>query len=171
MKTVLIVDDSEIDRLIHQKFWANEASHGNTYCFQWLRSSYPLNEYFQRAKSLPNIILLDLNMPVMDGSRLLKVSRLCLWPARKFTIVIVTSSSSRLDIQKLKKKVSISIWRNLSPKKAFECTLRGSPINSSNLLRIYGDSKNSKDRWYSWNHSWQTNSVFEISGRPFRKIQ
>lgn len=106
MKTVLIVDDSEIDRLIHRKILEqvkqvkeiHTASSGH-------EAIALLNEYSQLGKSLPHIILLDLNMPVMDGFKFIESFKtLPLVDKENVTIVIVTSSSSSLDMKKAKEK-------------------------------------------------------------------
>ncbi len=106
MKTVLIVDDSEIDRLIHTKIVErikevrdiHTASNGS-------EAIILLNEYFQQVKSLPHIILLDLNMPIMDGFAFIEsFKNLPLAGKENVTIAIVTSSDSRLDRQRAKEK-------------------------------------------------------------------
>jgi len=120
MKTVLIVDDSEIDRLIHTKIIErikevrdiHTASNGS-------EAITLLNEYFQKEKSLPHIILLDLNMPIMDGFAFIeRFKTLPLEGKENVTIAIVTSSGSRLDIQKAKEKgIDIYLEKPISEEK------------------------------------------------------
>jgi CheY-like chemotaxis protein len=120
MKTVLIVDDSEIDRLIHTKILEqikqvreiHTASNGG-------EAITLLNEYFQQVKSLPHIILLDLNMPIMDGFAFIEsFKKLPLAGKENVIIAIVSSSSSRLDIQKAKEKgIDIYLEKPLSEEK------------------------------------------------------
>ena len=119
MKSVLIVDDSEIDRLIHTKIIErikevrdiHTASNGS-------EAITLLNEYFQQEKSLPHIILLDLNM-IMDGFAFIEnFKNLPLAGKENVTIAIVTSSSSRLDIQKAKEKgIDIYLEKPISEEK------------------------------------------------------
>ena len=120
MKTVLIVDDSEIDRLIHRKILEqvkqvreiHTASNGD-------EAIILLNEYFQNIKSLPHIILLDLNMPVMDGLTFIeRFKNLPLAGKEHVTIVIVTSSPSSSDLQKVKERgVDIYLEKPLTEEK------------------------------------------------------
>ncbi len=120
MKTVLIVDDSEIDRLIHRKILEqvkevreiHTASNGD-------EAISLLNEYFQNIKSLPHIILLDLNMPVMDGLTFIeRFKNLPLAGKENVTIVIVTSSPSAFDLHKVKERgVDIYLEKPLTEEK------------------------------------------------------
>jgi CheY-like chemotaxis protein len=61
------------------------------------------NSYFQRAVPLPTTILLDLNMPIMDGFGFIEAFRRLPHPdVAKVKIVIVTSSSSPSDVSRAK---------------------------------------------------------------------
>ena len=102
MKTVLIVDDSEVDTFIHKRILEqlkpvkeiHTAANGND-------AIKLLNEYFQNIRPLPDIILLDLNMPIMDGFGFIKAFKdLPLAGKENVTIVVVTSSTSPSDISK-----------------------------------------------------------------------
>ncbi|RTY87769.1 response regulator [Flavobacterium sp. RSP15] len=61
-----------------------------------------LKHYFDTNENLPDIILLDLNMPVMDGWQFLD-EFLLIASEKKITIFIMTSSIDPNDIEKAKK--------------------------------------------------------------------
>lgn len=95
-KTMLI-DDSEIDLFIHQRFlelcnFSKElvAHKSAESALDWLRN---LN-----GAEPPNIIFLDLNMPVVDGFSFLKLFSQLPEKIRKGSrIVVLTSSNSVTD--------------------------------------------------------------------------
>lgn len=95
-KTIL-VDDSEIDLFIHRRFlelcnFSKEliAYKSAETALAWLRN---LN-----GASPPDIIFLDLNMPVVDGFTFLKLFSQLPDPIKKTTrIVVLTSSNSVTD--------------------------------------------------------------------------
>ena len=60
-----------------------------------------LNDYYKRT--LPDIILLDINMPIMDGFGFLEAfNKLNLKGKEKVSIIVVTSSLDPGDISKVK---------------------------------------------------------------------
>jgi CheY-like chemotaxis protein len=104
-KSVLIVDDNQIDTLINERILASlglvkqfhKASNGE-------EALQIVNEYKNATQVVPDIILLDLNMPVMDGFQFIQAFQALEFPQKeKILIVIVTSSSSREDIDRIKK--------------------------------------------------------------------
>ena len=82
---ILAVDDSKTVRRIAQEALSefecdvNEATNG-------------FNALFTMERSLPDLILLDVNMPVMDGIAFLKAVKQM--PAYKFTPVIMLTTES-----------------------------------------------------------------------------
>lgn len=106
MKSVLIVDDNEIDTLIHRKVLErigrvrqiHSANNGHA-------AIALLNSYLEQSKPLPDIILLDLNMPIMNGFAFIdRFKELDLPGKENVIIVIVTSSSSAADLRAVKEK-------------------------------------------------------------------
>ncbi len=106
MKSVLIVDDNEIDTLIHRKVLeriqhvrqVHSAKNGHA-------AIALLNAYSEQSKPLPDIILLDLNMPIMNGFAFIdKFQELELPGKENVIIVVVTSSNSSADLRAVKEK-------------------------------------------------------------------
>ena len=104
MKNILLVDDDNIfnflnTKLLHQSGIAEEihtALNGK-------EALDLLNNYYTGAFALPDVILLDLNMPVMDGFTFLEAfKKLSLPRKEKVRIIIVTSSDNPKDRAKAK---------------------------------------------------------------------
>jgi CheY-like chemotaxis protein len=103
MKDVLLVDDDQICNLISSKTlekmgFANEihtALNGK-------EAINLFNDYYNRTKTLPDLILLDLNMPIMDGFGFLEAfNRLNLPNKGNVKIIIVTSSQNPDDVRRV----------------------------------------------------------------------
>lgn len=101
-RPILIADDDEDDRLLavdalrecgclHDIHWVENGRQVMDYILR-------RNEYSILADSaLPSLILLDLNMPLMDGRQALVELKCCVLP-ETIPVVILTTSSSRYDI-------------------------------------------------------------------------
>lgn len=87
MKTCLVVDDSKVVRKISRRIMENLSFS--------VREAENGQEAFESCeKSLPNVILLDWNMPVMDGLTCLKKIRSL--PKSKDTVVIFCTTENDL---------------------------------------------------------------------------
>lgn len=104
MKNVLLVDDDSVFNYINTKLIqrlgiANEihtALNGQ-------EAITLINEYFQGSRPMPDVILLDLNMPIMDGFTFIEAFRALRLPqVHDVKIVIVTSSSDPNDFVRAK---------------------------------------------------------------------
>lgn len=99
MKNVLIVDDDSVFNFLSTK--ALEAMGFVNDIHTALNGQQALdlfNEYYSGTKHLPDFILLDLNMPIMDGFGFLEAfRRLDLPNKEKMKIIIVTSSIDPQD--------------------------------------------------------------------------
>ena len=100
MKNILLVDDDDIFNFLNTKTLqlsgiANEihtALNGQ-------EALDLLNHYYESNASLPDIILLDLNMPVMDGFCFIEAFRKIDLPRiEDVSIIIVTSSPNHSDM-------------------------------------------------------------------------
>ena len=90
---VILLDDDEDDRfLIHQAF----RTYSSTYLLQALEKPEELFQLLDDSVVLPALILLDLNMPLMNGFEVLKQLRSRIAYAA-IPIVILTTSEAESD--------------------------------------------------------------------------
>ena len=105
MKNILLVDDDSIFNFLNSKMLEKTGLANEVHtALNGKQAIDLLNSYYMKASSLPDIILLDLNMPVMDGFEFLEAFKKINTPNKeKVNIVIVTSSQDPNDIAKAKK--------------------------------------------------------------------
>lgn len=99
---ILLVDDDDICQLIGSKAilsmgLANEVH----YAHNGKEALDVFNSYFCGEIAIPNVILLDLNMPIVDGFEFIRAfQQLKFLHKEKVLIIITTSSISSYDIDK-----------------------------------------------------------------------
>jgi CheY-like chemotaxis protein len=123
---VLLVDDDRIFNLLSKKTLGNmdfiEEIHT---ALNGQEAIDLINDYFQGAKTLPDIILLDLNMPIMDGFGFIEAfKKLDANGDAQVKIIVVTSSQNPDDIERVK---GFGITEYLTK-----------PISEKDLLRALG---------------------------------
>lgn len=98
--SILLVDDDPVSNFIFEKTLAKLGVSREVHCAVNGREALRvLSDRFERGVPFPAIILLDLNMPVMDGFTFLEAFRsLTFSNLEKIRIVIVTSSENRSDM-------------------------------------------------------------------------
>jgi len=104
MKKVLLVDDDSIcnflsARILHRLGFMNDIDTA----LNGKEALQLFNDYLQNSIPLPDVVLLDLNMPIMDGFAFLEAfQKLPLEHKDKIKIIIVTSSNNEQDFQRAK---------------------------------------------------------------------
>jgi|SRR5579859_1770061 len=104
MKNVLLVDDDSICNFLNTATLQRMGFVNDIHAALNGKQAIDLfNDYFGRSKPLPDIILLDLNMPIMDGFSFLEAFRGLELPGKdQVKIIIVSSSANPNDINRAK---------------------------------------------------------------------
>ncbi len=100
---ILLVDDSEDDIMIAQKAFAQLAFPHKLETAPSARAALDYlqcrGKYADRKPVLPDLLLLDINMPLMDGFALLKILKAD--PLlKKIPVIMLTSSAAREDVSR-----------------------------------------------------------------------
>jgi CheY-like chemotaxis protein len=101
MKNVLLVDDDQVFNFLSTKILERMGVADNIHvALNGEEALALLNNYYQGSMSMPDVILLDLNMPIMDGFGFLQAfQRLSLPKIERIKIVIVSSSQDPQDVE------------------------------------------------------------------------
>src|SRR5688572_22036260 len=102
--SILLVDDEHIFNFISSKILQGMGVTDNIHvALNGDEALNLLNSYFSGTQTVPRIIFLDLNMPIMDGFSFIEAfHRLAFAQKEKIVIAIVTSSQDPSDIHRAK---------------------------------------------------------------------
>lgn len=104
MKNILLVDDDNIFNFLNTKLLRQAGIADEIHAALNGKEAIDLlNNYYMGSRALPDVILLDLNMPVMDGFSFLEAFKKLNLPRKNnVSIIIVTSSDNPKDMAKAK---------------------------------------------------------------------
>lgn len=101
-KNVLLVDDDHVFNFLSGRLFEKLGfSDGIHMAMNGAEALKLINDYYSGTQSLPDVILLDLNMPVMDGFEFIEAFQRIRMPNKdRVKIVIVSSSQDQKDIER-----------------------------------------------------------------------
>jgi CheY-like chemotaxis protein len=107
-KSVLLVDDSNIDNFINQKVMSSLGLVREIHtALNGEQALQVFNQYQNGVIAIPDVILLDLNMPVMDGFGFIQAFQSLNFPHKENVLIIVLTSSSNSDDMNRVKQLGI----------------------------------------------------------------
>ena len=104
-KDVFVVDDDKVFHFIIKKLFSkNNIDISPSFYLNGLEAIEEIKEKINSGNTLPDLILLDINMPIMDGWQFLDEFRKTgiVTQGERTTIYLVSSSDSISDINKAK---------------------------------------------------------------------
>ncbi len=115
--TVMLIDDSEIDNLINQKMIEAASVADVIYTHTGGKSALEFLRNVEKLegadKILPDVVFLDIDMPLMDGFQFLdEFEKLSAKLRKKCKIVMLTSSINPEDSSRSKKYTAVRQYLN-----------------------------------------------------------
>jgi len=113
----MLIDDNEIDNLINQKMIEAAAITENIYTHTGAKSAIEFLKNMEKMdvadKVLPDVIFLDIDMPLMDGFQFLdEFANLSQLTRKKCKIIMLTSSINPQDFNRAKKYENVKLYLN-----------------------------------------------------------
>ena len=116
-RSVMLIDDNEIDNLINQKMIESASMTEHIYVHTSAKSAIEFLRNMEKLdladKVLPDVIFLDIDMPLMDGFQFLdEFEKLSGSTKKKCKIVMLTSSINPQDFNRSKKYLNVKLYLN-----------------------------------------------------------
>jgi CheY-like chemotaxis protein len=114
---IMLIDDNEIDNLINQKMIEAAAITEKIFTYTSAKSGLEFLKNMEKLdmadKILPDLIFLDIDMPLMDGFQFLdEFEKFSPALKKKCKIVMLTSSINPQDYNLAKKYASVKLFLN-----------------------------------------------------------
>ena len=108
--SLCIVDDDEVYKFFVKKILKIKKLADDVLTFTDGEEAFNyINENKENLEKLPDIIFLDINMPIMDGFQFMdEYTKIKAKIDKKITIYMITSSIDPIDLERSKKYVEIS---------------------------------------------------------------
>lgn len=113
----MLIDDNEIDNLINQKMVEAASITEHIYIHTGARSAIEFLRNLEKLdvadKVLPDLIFLDIDMPLMDGFQFLsEFEKLTTATRKKCRIIMLTSSINPQDLNRSRKYANVKFYLN-----------------------------------------------------------
>lgn len=113
----MLIDDNEIDNLINQKMIEASSITENIYTHTGAKSAIEFLKNMEKVQMadqvLPDVIFLDIDMPLMDGFQFLdEFANLTPITRKKCRIIMLTSSINPQDFNRAKKYENVKLYLN-----------------------------------------------------------
>lgn len=120
IKKILLVDDDQILNFLHSRLFEKtgivekvDIALNGREALDYLAKSLDQRHTAQKKTTQPEIILLDINMPIMDGWEFLEeYKKLCHTNSHSIMVVMLTSSLNPDDREKAKQYEEITTFIN-----------------------------------------------------------